>query len=237
MPDRHFEYEQRFAPDEFDLRDVLRRARQLGAVGAPTRTLLINTSFTMPGRPDMFVRLRNVITASKHIPVQTLLTVKRKVPNSAFEAERETYVSDAVQAMQLLEMMGCVRDYTNEKFRDVLEVPGLGELDIDHYPGLPPCLEVECPTKNKLDRLLKLLGIDKAGDGSRGKLGVMYNNTYGVAIQGRDMSGDLTFASPSNIPRYVTHDVIQFRRILQEQRATAAAMKKGNFSKQLQSSP
>ena len=227
----HFEYERRFAPDEFDLASVLRAAHSLGAVGQPERSLLINAAFGLPGKPDLHVRLRDDVSARPG-GGRTLLTVKR-VGGGEFEEERETYVADAAQARQLLEMMGCVLQYTSEKFRDVLVVPGLGELDIDTYPGLPPCLEVECPSAAKLGRLVRLLGLPgkTASDGSRGKLGAMYRDAYGVPVEGRDTSGDLTFASPSNIPQHLSRNKAQFRRLLAQQRAAAAALRRAASSR------
>ena len=225
----HYEYERRFAPDEFDLLSVLRVARSLGAVGLPQRSLLVNAAFGLPGKPDLHVRLRGDISARKG-GGRTLLTVKRT--GGEFEEERETYVADAGQAQQLLEMMGCVLQYTSEKFRDVLVVPGMGELDIDTYPGLQPCLEVECPSAAKLGRLVRLLGLPSktASDGSKGKLGSMYRDAYGVPVEGRDTSGDLTFASPSNILQHITRNTAQFRRLLAQQRAAAGELRQSASS-------
>jgi hypothetical protein len=129
-----------------------------------------------------------------------------------------------VQATHVLEMMGCVRSYVNDKLRDVLVIPGMGELDIDHYPGLPPCLEVECPSRAKLDALLRALGL-KASQAVRAELGAMYEDVYGVPDKGRDKSGDLTFARPSNIPRHVTRaKKATFRQVLAQQKGIAASM-------------
>ena len=97
-------------------------------------------------------------------PLRTATTDSRcaKVssPNSGrYELESETKVSDPEQTELILSMMGCRRKHATQKFRDVLEVPGLGRLDMDHHPGLPPLLEVEAPTERKLRQLLSSLGL------------------------------------------------------------------------------
>jgi hypothetical protein len=56
--ERQIEYERRFPPGGFDMDDVLRRARLLAPKQGLTRTLLINTVYSVPGSPDLYVRLR-----------------------------------------------------------------------------------------------------------------------------------------------------------------------------------
>lgn len=200
-----------------------RRKKTVGESAGWTRTLLINTVYSVPDSPELYVRVREVVTRGGSSAV---LTVKRKVSGSPFEEERETAVEDAAQAMHALEMMGCVRSYVNEKLRDVLAIPGMGELDFDHYPGLPPCLEVECPSRAQLDALMRALGL-KASQAVRAELGAMYEDAYGVPDKGRDKSGDLTFAHPSNIPGHVARDKrAEFRKLLAHQKAVAASMLK-----------
>lgn len=201
----------------FSMGDVLRRARDLGAKRA-VRTLLVNSMFRMPGRDDLHIRLRRVVTARK---VTAFLTLK--MPGGRFELESESEVADAVQAETMLAMMGCVRVHTMEKFRDVIDVPGMGEIALDSHPGLPPLLEVECATERKLHILVKKLGLAMPPPGALPSPQQLYAELYGVS-DARDRSGDLTFANPSNIPEHVTKNRRRFEQRLRAQRAEAQAL-------------
>jgi hypothetical protein len=115
------------------------------------------------------------------------------------------------------------------KFRTVVRVPGLGELDFDEHPGLPALLEVESPTLAKLDRLVRALGLQRpARTGPHGAPASfspqhMYHDIYGVTLD-RPMGGDLTFESPSNIREHVTERRALFERTLRRQRLEAAKL-------------
>lgn len=202
----------------FNKADVLRRAKALGARPAVT-TLLINTMYEAPGRPDTHVRVRSEVTAGG---VRTLLTVKTPpAPGERYERESETAVSDAAQLATMAQLLGWKRKHTMHKFRDVIEVPGLGEIDLDSHPGLPPLLEVECPSEAKLRRLVRALGLTMPPAGAPlPSPQALYAELYGVS-DARDKSGDLTFHQPSNLRQHVTRDAQAFQRRLAAQRARA----------------
>jgi adenylate cyclase class IV len=230
-----FEYEYRFR--DFDAPALLRAARRLGAE-APERSLLINTAFAAPD-PHLHVRLRDIVPArggggggggggrGQARERVTVLTVKRL--GGAFETEHETGVTDPEQAHALLAALGCTRQHTMMKFRTVVRVPGLGELDFDEHPGLPALLEVESPSLAKLDRLVRALGLrPPPRTGPNGAPATfspqhMYHDHYGVTLD-RPMGGDLTFERPSNIRDHVTANRALFERTLLRQRREAARL-------------
>jgi adenylate cyclase class IV len=216
-----YEFEYRFL--HFDRREVLRRAGELGAdIKNPDRTLLINTMFRLPGHDKLRIRLRLVV---RHASVQAVLTVKRIADASGFEEEHESAVADGAQVLTMLELLGCKREYTMEKFRDIIHVPGLGELDLDSHPGLPALLEVECPTEAKLARLVKALGLAPPPRGTpQQSPQELYSELYGVSNK-RDKSGDMTFSHPSNLLAHVRHDRKRFDTVLATQRKRAVTLK------------
>lgn len=202
----------------FNKADVLRRAKALGARPAVTM-LLINTMYEAPGKPDTRVRVRSEVTAAG---VRTLLTVKTPPrPGERYERESETAVADAAQLTAMAQLLGWKREHTMHKFREVIEVPGLGEIDLDSHPGLPPLLEVECPSEAKLRRLVRALGLTMPPAGAPlPSPQVLYAELYGVS-DARDKRGDLSFHHPSNLRQHVTRDMPGFQRRLAAQRARA----------------
>jgi len=150
------EYEARFL--QWDEEAVLQRARYAGASSdRPRRVLLWNSIYVFPGGDDP--RIARVRRSISQDGVETTIMTVKMPGKGGYERESETQVSDGEQAEHMLEMLGLVRKHATQKFRDVLEVPGLGRLDMDHHPGLPPILEVEAPTEAKLKRLLAALGL------------------------------------------------------------------------------
>lgn len=215
------EYEVRFL--HFDRADVLRRARALGAAARAERTLLINVTYWAVREEDarMTVRLRQAV--SRDDGVRATLTVKLPGGAAGFEEEHETAVSDSTQTAQILGMLGCRHRHTMVKFRDVVQVPGLGELALDSHPGLPPLLEVESPSLAKLQRLVRALGLAVPPPKDRlPSPSLLYAELYGVDAAKRDASGDLTFAHPSDLRRHITKNRAQFERVL------AAQLKESN---------
>ena len=212
------EYEVRFL--QFDKATVLSRAAALGAK-RPVRSLLLNTMYVLPGRDDLAIRLRIAVTARE---VEAFLTVKHKRDPRAgreYDLESETRVSDVVQTHTLLRLLGCTRAFTMHKLRDVVHVPGLGELDLDAHPGLPPLLEIECESEAKLRRLVKAVGLTMPADaGHQASPQELYAALYGVSDD-RDKAGDLMFHAPSNLRTHITKGRARFERVLASQRATA----------------
>ena len=121
-------------------------------------------------------------------------------------------------------MLGMKRRHTTQKFRDSVEIPDLGRLDIDHHPGLPPLKEVEAPSEQKLKRLLKVLDLKMPPvEDSRPK--ILYNEHYGIPLD-RKPEGDLTFSHPSNLCEHIRNrdSLTVFDRVLQKQRVESAKM-------------
>lgn len=223
------EYEVRYL--SWDRKGVLDRAASLipkkKARGdhAIHRVLLINSIYERPDIPDLIIRIRQSVTARG---IDSTLTAK--LPGKGrYELESETRVSDPVQTELILEMAGCKRKHTTQKFRDTLDIPGLGRLDMDHHPGLPPLLEVEAPTEHQLHVLLTSLGLQMPSDIPTPRPERMYETHYGVSPD-RKPIGDMTFKDPSNVSEHIKKNRATFERILREQRKEAASLLRMNFS-------
>lgn len=201
----NLEYEFRYPPDAFDRREIVRRLEAAGA--ELERTLLYNAIYASDSDPELYVRLRRVYSSLRQ-PV-TVLTVKRLAAGaSIFDEEYETEVADGAMAHQILSRLGCSPKYVVEKLRDVVRVPdasgapgGLGEVSFDEFVGLPPSfalMEIESPTRAKLDALAKLIGLAKptAEQLARAQANRFYLDAYGVDTKKAGASGalkDLTF--------------------------------------------
>lgn len=213
------EYEVRFLHGDWNPEQVLKQASRLGADKRPRRVLLMNSIYEMEQNPDLILRVRQTVTREGF---ESTLTAK--LPgNDRYELESETKVSDPEQTELILKMMGCRRKHATQKFRDVLEVPGLGRLDMDHHPGLPPLLEVEAPTERKLRQLLSLLGLKMPPPGPTPRPERMYEELYGVP-RTRKPVGDMTYDFPSDIPKHVKKNWSAFERILGQQRSQATLL-------------
>jgi adenylate cyclase class IV len=207
-----FEYEYRYPTDAFDMREIVRRA---GALIGKKRTpsvrwsLLVNRSFFMPGRPDVMLRVRTVISASHR--VRSLLTLK--LPRSTaggFEQEYETWVEDGEAASRIVLGIGLVERHVMEKMRGTVTLPGVGEIAFDINPGLPASMEVECTSKKELDRTvaaLGLLGPPTKEMRSRSTLEGQYVERYGVdgvVLKAKFRDGQsLTFSDAAPLRAFV----------------------------------
>lgn len=214
------EYEIRIL--DWDPSKVLKAARALGAAARPQRSLLINTIYTMPGKNNNIIaRVRESISRKR---VTSAMTVKAPDAERRYDLESETEVSDPSQAKLMLEMLGLERKHTTQKFRDVLEIPDMGRLDIDHHPGLPPVLEVEAPTEAKLSTLLSRLNLHDVPlpsvNTSKRRPEELYHTRFGVPTSRRP-EGDVTFDNPGDIARHVKKNRVEFERILFKQREEA----------------
>ncbi len=79
--------------------------------------------------------------------------------NDAGMEEIETYVDDFNKVGSVFEKIGFVEKHYAEKKRIRWEKDGI-EFDIDMYPELEPYLEIETTSWDKIDKAIKLLGLN-----------------------------------------------------------------------------
>ena len=98
----------------------------------------------------------------------TTLTYKKK-HNSDIDGreEHEIVVDDLEKARIILDKLGLKQRLSQENRRVSFKLDGV-EVDIDLWPMIPPYMEIEAETKEKLLETLKKIGVD-----------VKYTVTYG----------------------------------------------------------
>lgn len=221
------EYEVRFL--KWDQRAVLARARSLGAPLHPQTVLLDNAVYTLPESRKGIVRIRRQAAAP---PAVSHATLTCKVPDakSRFDIENETGISDPEETHAIVTTLGCVPRMATQKLRDIYEVPGLGRLDVDSHPGLPPILEVESPSKPKLDKLLRALRLDKdvpPASVSPPSPEGLYQEIYGIKDARKRFAEKrctLTFARGGDVARYAKRNKELFDQTLARQRNAVAVI-------------
>ncbi len=71
--------------------------------------------------------------------------------------ETEIVVDDFNEASLLLEKLGFVPDIYSENRRTSFELQG-AKIELDYWPRVPPYLEVEADSKEKVKEIVELLG-------------------------------------------------------------------------------
>ncbi len=121
-----------------------------------------------------FARVRN---EGKH----TTMTVKI-YNNEKYPDEYEvTIKEDFETGKKFLSSLGLKMKAYQETFREKWSVPikGVHEITFDIWPGLPQYMEIDCDNKKTLDRVIKLLDVDKKKI-SYGASAVKYEHYYGI---------------------------------------------------------
>lgn len=102
--------------------------------------------------PNTYIRIRD----EGH---RVTMTFKSK-GKSEFSHESEVIINDFNQGVQILKGLGCTVKYYYEKIREIYHL-GMTEVDFNQSPGIPETLEIESKNKKELDRITKLVGLDK----------------------------------------------------------------------------
>lgn len=212
------EYEYRYPASSFDLANVVKRAKALGARRI-VWSLLVNHIFVSK---STMVRLREVVTSHPKLN-KVVMTLKSKGVYG-FEQEYETAVDDMDATREILLRLGLEKKHTMEKIRGTLEVPDLGRIDFDWNPGIPIAMEVESPSKAQLDELVARLALSKPtkDERERASLEGQYHERYGVdpvALKACFASHGLSFDDPVSCVRRMlpAEMVIQFDRVVSKQ--------------------
>ena len=222
-----YEYEYRYPPDAFDKRNIMSLSKS-----KVTKTLLVNTVYASdhPDQKHLYIRIRTQYTKNKRGPTiaESYLTVKSKKKTDAFDEEYETSIPDPAATREILVRLGCREVYRNEKFRDIIRVPDLGEIDFDEFPGVPfSLMEIESPTKAKLGHLVRALGLKPPTKAmvARAQLRTFYADLYGFPTDHK-LTKDVVFSPDFSLDSMQQHaQQPKFRRILEKQCKRADAFK------------
>lgn len=138
---------------EIDLKKVLEKLTELGA-----KKLLesnINSSYF----DDSINSLRNqgVVLRLRQDSKKCRLTMKNKLRQTTVKImdEFEVEVSSMETMKQIFNQIGLISYYDDTRKRISYNL-GYATFDIDIYPDIPAFLEIEAPTKERLQELIKV---------------------------------------------------------------------------------
>jgi adenylate cyclase class 2 len=126
------------------------------------------------------------------------LTVKTYA-DPKFPQENEiTIEQDFESAIQFMNALGLTNKAFQESYREKWKHKLAHEITFDTLPGLPTYMEIDCDTLEKLDKLIKMLDLDRSKM-RFGPFDATYNEYYGIE---RDVLNNktpsLTFKNISN---------------------------------------
>ena len=87
-------------------------------------------------------------------------------------------VSNYSDAILLLESCGLKRKSEEESYREIWECDGV-EICIDEWPWIPPFIEIEGPSENKVWEVAEKLGFEKS-QAKFGSVDTTYQHYYGI---------------------------------------------------------
>ena len=150
------------------------------------------------------------------------MTVKRRV-DSPYYAESEVKIDNFDNGCDVISALGVRKNYYLEKLRDIYTLDG-AEVVFDTYPGLPPYIEIEGVSEEKVDAIATLIGLTKSNPRDR-RAREMYFDLYGVT-KDRVLT-DLTFNTvmDSLVP-LATHDKDAFVARAKIQARTANSLRR-----------
>ena len=177
------EIEKRFK--NFDYGDLKKKLTQLGF--KKTGSYLQRMRLYQGRKPDQSIRVR--VEGNK-----TTLTVKKRNIDS-YETEWEVEVSSYSMMKRILKQLGLVKRYDLEKYRETYLSPDhKTNVVFDHFPGLPPYIEVESQTEADLFKVMSLLGLSEEGKFAASDL---YFACYGIVKTKKEQ--DLTFQNADTV--------------------------------------
>jgi adenylate cyclase class 2 len=139
-------------------------------------------------------------------------TIKSK--GDPYDKEWEVVVDNQEMMDLMLNEMGIKKAFTLEKFREMYISDNGDEIVFDHFPGLPPYLEVESKNETNLNSMMGILGLK---DEPRFIGKDLYFEHYGITKDRSDE--DLTFGNAvESLSPYITKNKEMFMKIISHQK-------------------
>jgi predicted adenylyl cyclase CyaB len=140
-------------------------------------------------------------------------TVKQK-NEGTYDSEWEVIVNDYNMIDKMLTELNIKKKYEMEKYREIYVTKnGKNEIVFDHYPGLPPYMEIESSSEIELKKTMKILNLlDETPFSAKD----LYYDLFGIPKSRED--SDLTFKTANKLMgKCVTKNKTKFTKILKEQ--------------------
>jgi len=140
-------------------------------------------------------------------------TIKILSENS-YDTEYEVIVNDYNMIEKMMEQLQLTKLYDLHKFREIYKSnDGKTEVIFDHFPGLPPYMEIESESEKDLFETMKKLNLH---DEPKFAAKDLYFSVYGITKDRKDDS--LTFENADKLIEYITKNKSYFQKILKYQR-------------------
>lgn len=172
------------------------------------RGILFKLAVYKSPKDKMTVRIRDE-------GVKITFTIKQnKGGDKIYDTEYEVVVDNYDMMDQMIQLLGLEKLYDLHKYREIYKTKNnKTEIIFDHFPGLPPYMEVESKTEKELKSVIKKLGLNDEANFTAKDL---YFEQYGITKERKDTSLNFTNADKM-LDNFITNNKEQFNIILKHQ--------------------
>jgi predicted adenylyl cyclase CyaB len=197
------EIEKRFK--NFNYIEMIKNFKKIGIKNMENQMQIFSSYIGI--KKDQSIRIR--IEGDK-----TTFTIKQKNAGN-YDSEWEVVVNDYNMIDKMLSELNIKKKYQMEKYREIyLTKNGKNEIVFDHYPGLPPYMEIESSSEAELKKTMKILNLVDEQPFSAKDL---YYDLYGITKSRED--SDLTFKNANKLMgNYILKNKTKFYAIIREQK-------------------
>ncbi len=144
----------------------------------------------------------------------TFTIKQKKGGDRLYDTEYEVVVDNYEMMDRMIQLLGLEKLYDLHKYREIYKTSnGKSEIIFDHFPGLPPYMEVESKTEKELKSVMKKLGLNDEANFTAKDL---YFEQYGVTKDRKDTS--LTYQNANEmLDKFITKNKDKFNDILKHQ--------------------
>jgi len=133
------------------------------------------------------IYLFKIVQFKANPPIKTLrvrdegfrITFTIKEKTNDYDIENEVIINNFNEMRIMINKLGFKEKYYMEKIREIYDI-GESELIFDHYPGLPGYIEIEAPTEDELNELIKNFKLDP--NEKFGNFSIMYKELYQTGV-------------------------------------------------------
>jgi len=159
---------------DFNVDEIIQKLRDLGADETP-EMLLKRYVFDMESKDIEWIRLRAVGD-------KTFLAYKKKIRGNVTlgkTEEIEVEVSDFDRTAELMKKISFKRIFYQENRRHLFVLDQV-EYAIDLWPLIPPYLEIEAESEERVNQALKALGLEDKSVGDRDVTEIYADHGYDI---------------------------------------------------------
>lgn len=185
----HIEFEVKFfIDDEIKLKQ---KVQDCGGVCVRSNGLMRRFVFGILGKPNQWIRVRD---EGEYVT----LTIKFFDPTKGIDAirELEIKVSDFDTTLHMLQVLGYEKSLYVENYREIWKLDDC-LLMFDLWPGLDPFVEIEGSSKQSVEKVSDLLGLNME-HAMYGPNCLLYEKVYKISRDEFNQLQELTFKTIQN---------------------------------------